>query len=64
MIVKPSANRQPHGARFRRFRHRHGATRSPGSWGHPQGGATLIARVMGPPDRQGHGASPRAWSGS
>jgi hypothetical protein len=26
------AKRQPHGARSWRFRHRHGATRSPGSW--------------------------------
>ena len=51
------ANRQPDGARFRRFRHRHGATRSPGSWSHLQGGLRWIATIMGPPDRQGHGAT-------
>jgi len=38
-FAKP-ANRQAHGAGFWRFRHPHGATRSPGSWGHPRGGVT------------------------
>jgi four helix bundle protein len=32
------ANRQAHGASPRGFRQPHGATRSPGSWGHPRGG--------------------------
>ena len=36
------------GAGFRQIRHPHGARRSPGSWGHPQGADPKFARVMGP----------------
>src|SRR5688572_22185917 len=50
------ANRHPHGAGSDGDRHRHGATRSPGSWSHPAGGREA--------DRQPHGAtrSPGSWS--
>ncbi len=51
-----AANRQHHGAGSGGDRHRHGATRSPGSWSHPAGGREA--------DRQPHGAtrSPGSWS--
>src|ERR1700690_3645330 len=51
-----TANRDPHGARFRGFRQPHWTSQSPGSWGHPQGTCRKFANVMGPPGRQGHGA--------
>jgi hypothetical protein len=35
-----AAGRHDHGAGFRGIRHPHGASQSPGSWGHPQGGVT------------------------